>query len=462
MTLSNGQSPEQDTRSVAHTDDPLSRPGAHIDYGRFLDCVHCGLCTSACPTFLETGNENDSPRGRIYLMRAVVDGRLQLTDTVRKHLDLCLDCRSCETACPSGVHYGRLIEPFRIDIEKHLAASGRASSGNWLHRALMYGLFPFANRLRWALTPARLMQSFWLDRLLEKSLLVRLFPRELQRMQRLLPRLKRGHRRLPDLLPAMGPRRARVELFTGCVADALFNETNWATARVLQANGCDVIIPQNQVCCGAIHYHNGAGQPSLDFANRNTHAFHPDDVDAIIVNAAGCGAMLKDYEVIARELDPDNEPQQSTLAQFAHKVRDVSEFLVELGPKPPTGPIPIRATYHDACHLTHAQKLRQEPRTLLSLVPELDMVEMAESDICCGAAGSYNLTEPEMSDRLAARKRQHILATGVQAVITGNVGCSLQIQASLKQAGRTVWVAHPMDILDLSYRHLKPPVGNSS
>ncbi|MES2788074.1 MAG: heterodisulfide reductase-related iron-sulfur binding cluster [Planctomycetota bacterium] len=434
----------------------IPRLGSTVEYEKFLDCVHCGLCTSACPTYLETGDENNSPRGRIYLMRAVTDGRLEMTNTVKRHLDLCLDCRSCETACPSGVQYGRLIEPFRVDMHKAEARRGHDSSKGWFNRFIMYGLFPYPDRMRWALWPARIMQAMGVDRLAESTGLTKLLPQRLQRMQSQLPKLQPAGPRFPDFLPAIGPRRARVGLFTGCVADAMFSHVNWATARVLQANGCDVVIPKSQACCGAIHYHSGADQPALDFANQNSKAF-ADDLDAVVINVAGCGAMLKDYGHISKEIAPGNHQQEQQLEKFAHKVRDISEFLAELGPIAPTGEIKMRATYHDACHLVHAQKIREQPRDLLSLVPGLELIPLVESEICCGAAGSYNLTEPEMSDRLAERKLSNILATKPQAVITGNAGCSLQIQASIRKAGHKIWVAHPMEILDLSYRRQAPP-----
>jgi glycolate oxidase iron-sulfur subunit len=431
--------------------------GSTIDYDKFLDCVHCGLCTSFCPTYLETGNENDSPRGRIYLMRAVTDGRLEMTNTVQRHLDLCLDCRSCETACPSGVQYGRLIEPFRVEMQHAEARRGEGESKGWFRQVIMYGLFPYANRMRWALWPARIMQRLGLDRLFESIGLNRLLPKKLQRMQSQLPKLHSPSPAFPDVLPAIGPKRARVGLFTGCVADAMFGHVNWATARVLQANGCEVVIPKSQACCGAIHYHSGADAPALDFANQNAGAFNLDELDAVIINVAGCGSMLKDYGHVAHEVAPQDHAQQQRLDKFAHKVMDISEFLMKLGPIPPQGEIKLRATYHDACHLVHAQKIREQPRDLLSLVPGLELVPLVESEICCGAAGSYNLTEPEMSDRLAKRKLDHILATKPDAVITGNAGCSLQIQASIRKSGHDIWVAHPMEILDLSYRQQPLP-----
>jgi glycolate oxidase iron-sulfur subunit len=434
-----------------------ARVGGEIDYEKFLDCVHCGLCTAACPTYLETGDENNGPRGRIYLMRSVVDGRLELGPKVAEHLDLCLDCRSCETACPSGVQYGRLIEPFRASQRRADAKAGRAQNGDWFHRFILYGLFPFPARMRWALVPAALMQKLGVDRLLEKTGLTRLLPERLRRMQRFLPRLVPGGPALPEFLPAIGTRRARVALFTGCVADAVFRHTHWATARVLQQNGCDVVVPRNQVCCGAIHYHSGADAPAMQMAQANAAVFDAADVDAVVVNVAGCGAMLKDYGHIAHELEPHNERLHEILSRCAAKMKDVSEFLAELGLVPPQGEIKLRAVYQDACHLVHAQRVREQPRDLLAKIPGFEIVPIAEPEICCGAAGSYNLTEPEMSDRLARRKLQNILAADPQAVITGNVGCSMQIQAALRQAGRALWVAHPMELLDLSYRNLRPP-----
>lgn len=423
-------------------------PGEGIDYEKFLDCVHCGLCTAACPTYLETGNENDSPRGRIYLMRAVTDGRLDLTEKVSRHLELCLDCRSCETACPSGVQYGRLIEPFRVNMQ-NLERAGGAGVG-WFERFILYGMFPYADRLRMALFPARLMQQLGLDRLADRLGITRLLPQKLQRMQNLLPPLQPRGPQLPDLLPAIGPRRARVALFTGCVADAMFHHVHWATARVLQRNGCDVVIPKTQGCCGAIHYHSGAGTPALHMAEANAEAF-PKDIDAVIVNVAGCGAMLKDY--------PHHWHDENSVArtEFASKVRDVCEFLDQLGAIAPRGAINAVCAYHDACHLRHAQQVADAPRKLLAKIPGLTLVPLAESEICCGAAGTYNLTEPEMSARLATRKVNNIEATGAQILATGNVGCILQIQKEIQRRNLNIATMHPIDLLDYSYRQETPP-----
>ncbi|MEY3457295.1 MAG: Lactate utilization protein, partial [Planctomycetota bacterium] len=421
--------------------------GQSIPYERFLDCVHCGLCTAACPTYVETGNENDGPRGRIYLMRAVVDQRLPLTPAVRGHLDSCLDCRSCETACPSGVQYGRLLEPFRVEMQNQPETPGQktpaaAPQSDWFHRWILYGLFPSRHRLRLALLPARLLQYLGLDRAARKLGLTRLLPQKLQRMESQLPRLKPLPPELPEFLPAIGKRRARVGLFVGCVADAMFRHVHWATARVLQQNGCDVVIPRSQACCGAIHYHSGAAQPALQLMQTNTNAFSDPAIDAVIVNVAGCGSMLKDYGHISHELHPSQSAVSPTPPQgpskFAGKVRDVHEFLMQLGPVLPTGRIEAVVALQDACHLQHAQKIRREPRDLLRLIPGIQLREIAESELCCGAAGTYNLTQPDMADRLGRRKLKCLLDTQPTVIASANAGCSLQLQAHLQQQDQAI------------------------
>jgi glycolate oxidase iron-sulfur subunit len=327
----------------------------------------------------------------------------------------------------------------------------------WLQRLILFQMFPYAWRNRLALAPARLMQWTGLDRLLDRAGALRLLPRQLRQMHEMLPRLKRHPGRLPEHLPAEGKRRARVALFTGCVADALFPETNVATARVLQRNGCDVWVPRGQGCCGALHYHSGLQAPAQQFASANCEAFAPaltdgtEQVDAIIVNAAGCGAMLKDYGHLVHD-------QPGVGKAFASKVRDVTEFLIELGPVKPEHPLPLRATYHDACHLCHAQQIRKQPRQLLEMIPGLELVPLAETEICCGAAGSYNLTQPEMAERLGERKANHIAATGAQAVLAGNVGCLLQIARHLRRGRPDIWVAHTIDALWASYSGERPPI----
>ncbi|MBL9122564.1 MAG: (Fe-S)-binding protein [Planctomycetaceae bacterium] len=424
-------------------------PGAGIDYQYFLDCVHCGLCTASCPTYLELGDENDSPRGRIYLMRSVTDGRLPLSDEVRNHLELCLDCRACETACPSGVQYGRLIEPFRVAMEQ--AGQDAKPTFDWFHRWILFGLFPYPERMRWAVWPGRIAQATGVLPLLDRLGMLRLLPSRLRQLARMLPPRQRENAQLPEVLPAIGRRRARVALFTGCVADAMFRGTHWATVRVLQQNGCDVIVPRDQVCCGAIHYHAGNSDPARDFADQNLAAFARHQVDAVLVNVAGCGAMLKDYG------HHWHDGRQNERAEFAGQVRDVHEFLDQLGLIPPTGEIRRRATYHDACHLGHAQKVREAPRKMLAQIPGLDLVELNETEICCGAAGTYNLTQPEMAGRLAQRKLANIRNTEAELVLTANAGCLLQIMRQAREDHARLWIAHPMELLDLSYQGLQPP-----
>jgi glycolate oxidase iron-sulfur subunit len=424
-----------------------SQPGAALNYRKLLSCVHCGLCTAACPTYAETGDENESPRGRIYLMRGVTDGRLELNDRVRQHLELCLDCRACETACPSGVEYGRLIEPFRIAMDRAAEQSPRR---DWFHRRILFGLFPYAKKLRRALLPARIAQRTGILWLLETTRATRLLPRELQRMVEMLPPPRRDEGPLPEFLPAIGRRRATVALFTGCIGDVMFRHVTWATARVLQRNGCDVHVPPNQVCCGAIHFHGGSSEPARAFADQNVAAFPIGRFDAVVNNVAGCGSMLKDYGHHWRD------GGQKERAEWSAKVRDANEFLDQLGLVQPEGEIRTIATYHDACHLLHAQRIHDAPRRLLAQVPGLALRELPETELCCGAAGTYNLTQPEMSDRLSRRKWANIEKTGADLVITANAGCALQIAREGRRQGGRLMVAHPMELLDWSYRKVQP------
>lgn len=407
-------------------------------------CIHCGLCTSACPTYLKLGSELDSPRGRIYLMSAVQQGRIGWTGEVVKHLDLCLECRACETACPSGVPYGRLLEAARDEITK-------AYPRPWRERLLLKvfrdTLFPYPARLRLALWPVRIAGG-----LIRK--LSGILPDELGRMLELLPQELPDERRyrLPPVVPAAGERRYRVALLTGCVGSVLFARANWATARVLAHNGCEVVIPQDQGCCGALHLHTGASETAREFARRNLKAFPLDDVDAIIVNAAGCGSTLKEYgDMLAG--DPAAGPVAERLSA---KTKDISEFLSQIDLKPMTHPVPKTVAYHDACHLAHGQGIRKEPRELLAQVPGLRLVELRDAEICCGSAGIYNILQPEMAERLLDDKVDAILATGAEVVATGNPGCLMQIAKGLAGRGGKVQVVHPIEILAQAYGEALP------
>jgi glycolate oxidase iron-sulfur subunit len=421
-----------------------------IDYRLYQQCVHCGLCTASCPTYLELGDENDSPRGRIYLMRSVADGRLEASEAVRQHLSLCLDCRACESACPSGVQYGQIIEPFKVALAN---SAPKADRPGLIQRIILGHMFPYASRVKLALEPARLLQRWGVMAWFDKIGLTKLLPPTLQRLQAMLPKLAtRPAPPLPEVMPPVGPKRARVALFLGCVADAMYPETNAATARILRHNGCEVVVPQGQVCCGAIHYHSGSEAPALELARTNLTALNPDEFDAIIVNAAGCGAMLKDYAHLL------TGPDHDAARRFVSKVKDISEFLVALGPIRPTIEVPLKVTYHDACHLCHGQQIRSEPRQLLGLIPGVELVPLEESELCCGAAGTYNLSQPAMSERLGRRKLDRIEATGAEAVAVGNVGCLLQISRHVRDRGAAIEVAHPVDLLDRAYG----PIGGNA
>jgi glycolate oxidase iron-sulfur subunit len=427
-----------------HDKNESANLAAGIAYDQLLRCVHCGLCTSSCPTYLETGNENNGPRGRIQLIRLVADGQSDLTDRMARHLELCLDCRACESACPSGVQYGRLIEPFRQAIaENH---SGVEKRWDFFRQYIMLSLFPYGDRLRRALGPMRLMQRLGMLAVIERLGLFKLLPGRLGRLTAMLPPPTRTGPRLPKFLPAVGRKRARVAFFVGCVADAMFRNVHWATARVLQQNGCDVFVPPGQGCCGAIHLHNHDVHTARRMADANLRAFELDRYDAIVINHGGCGAMLKEYGLHWRDgLQPHR-------ARFAEKVKDVHEFLDSLGVVPFSGRIETVATYHDSCHLAHAQRVATAPRRLLAKIPGLELRELPEAGVCCGAAGTYNLTEPEMSDRLSRRKMDNIVRTGARVVVTANAGCLLQIEREARQARLPLRVMHPMELMDLSYR----------
>ncbi|MGA2620603.1 MAG: (Fe-S)-binding protein [Thermoguttaceae bacterium] len=446
-------SPTGDGRDSGGARRVLSRseapdPAGTVGYDQLLRCIHCGLCTATCPTYAESGDENNGPRGRIRLLRLIADGGGPLTDRMRRHFELCLDCRACESACPSGVRYGRLIEPFRLALEQ---ADGRVEKRvDYFRQLVLLRLMPYADRLRLMLGPVRLLQRLGLWSAAERLGLFGLLPGRLGRLATLLPPPVRGGPRLPKFLPAVGRKRARVAFFVGCVADALFRPTHWATLRVLQQNGCDVFVPPGQGCCGAIHFHNGDSPGARKLADANLRAFELDRYDVIVVNHGGCGAMLKDYGLHWQDgLQPHRE-------KFAAKVKDVHEFLDGLGVVPADGRIEAVATYHDACHLAHAQQITAAPRRLLARIPGLQLRELPEAGFCCGSAGTYNLTEPDMSDRLARRKLANILSTGASIVLAANAGCLLQIKRQVRQAGQPILVMHPMDLLDMSYRGVRP------
>lgn len=402
------------------------------DWEGILDCVHCGICLPQCPTYRVLGQEMDSPRGRVYLMRAAAEGRIGLTENFVLHMDRCLGCRACETACPAGVPFGRLIEQTRGQIERKVPRPlGRRLLGR-----LALGVFPERRRLAQLLALTRLYQRSGLQRLVRGAGLLGRFPR-LAAMERLLPTLPaRPAGLLPaETLPA-GPHRGTVALLEGCVQALLFPEVNRATVTLLARAGYRVVVPEGQGCCGALHLHWGDRAAGRERARRNVAAFA--DADWIVVNAAGCGAALRDYGHLLGD-----DPRAATLAA---RVRDVTELLAKHLPGP-RRPLDLSVTYHEPCHLAHGQSVRDAPRAVLQAIPGLRLVELPESDLCCGSAGVYNLMEPEIAGQLLARKLDRIAATGAEVVATGNPGCLLQLRQGFAARGLTVRAHHPVELL---------------
>jgi glycolate oxidase iron-sulfur subunit len=411
-------------------------PEQFLDYDKSLACIHCGLCLSSCPTYLETGNENDSPRGRIYLMRAVQDGRLAVGDTAVRHIDLCLGCRACEAVCPSGVQYGDLLEHTRDHLEKHYK---RSAFQTFLRRVAIEKVLPFPGRMKLALLPARIIRSLGLEKLLPG------FARE---ALSLVPD-DAGAVRLPVVSPrTAGPERGRAGFISGCVMSVLFGRTNAASVRLLNRAGYEVVTPPGQGCCGALYAHSGQLELARACARHNIEVFERHELSSIIINAAGCGSTLKEYGQLLR----DDPAWAERARKFSSKVRDLTESLAQSARENPPADGParstIKVTYHDACHLAHPQHITKPPRELVRAVAGGQFVELPESDVCCGSAGSYNLTEPAMAGRLQRRKIENILKTGAQVVVTTNPGCLLQIRAGLRKAGSSVKAVHIADYLD--------------
>jgi len=412
---------------------------------RIADCVHCGFCLPACPTYALWGEEMDSPRGRIYLMKLGLEGSAEMTDTYVGHFDACLGCMACVTACPSGVQYNELIEATRSQIERN----HRRGAGDRAFRALIFWLFPHRRRLRVAALAGWLYQRAHGDAVMRYLGLDHYLPARVRALQALLPdvRLRDVTSRVAARTSALGPRRMTVGVLTGCVQSVFFAGVNAATVRVLAAEGCDVVAPPAQGCCGALAVHAGREDQAVTFARATIEAFEAAGVEAVVVNAAGCGSSMKEYAHLLR----DDPAYAERAAAFSAKVRDVSELLAELGPQARRHPVRGRVAYHDACHLAHAQGVRAQPRALLSGIPELEVAEVAEPDMCCGSAGIYNLIQPEPSAELGRRKAATVAATGAVAVATGNPGCLLQLRRYLDAA-----LFHPVELLDASLRDVDP------
>jgi len=411
------------------------------EYADYSRCVHCGLCLNHCPTYRLWHQEADSPRGRIRQMALVDHGRLELSETFVTHIDRCLDCRACETACPSGVEYGKLVEAARAQIEQNY----RRPLAPRLARDLVYRrLLPYPERIATAARVVRVYQRSGLARLARGMGILRLLG--LQDRERLLPKIDSAFffKELGRVYPARGARRARVAFFAGCIAQVTFSELNRATIRVLQANGCEVVVPESQGCCGALAAHAGVRDVARDLARANFAAFSDGEFDAIITNAAGCGSTLKEYGDLFAPDDPAHEQAR----KFTAKARDVSEFLAELGLSAPMRPVPLRVTYQDSCHLAHGQKIREAPRALIRAVPGVEFVEMPLADQCCGSAGVYNVTQTKASLELLALKMDSARETRAQAIVTANPGCMLQLRAGAAIHGTGQEVLHVVELLD--------------
>lgn len=396
------------------------------------NCVHCGFCLPTCPTYQVLGEEMDSPRGRIILMKEVLEGQLAVEQAL-PYIDRCLGCMACLTACPSGVPYGHLLAPFRARAEAQRTRPPLDAAT----RRLVKETLPYPDRFRLAARAGRLGKvAAWA------------LPGELRGMLELLPANMPPAQPLPEIFPAVGKRRGRVALLAGCVQQVLAPQINWATLRVLAHNGIETVIPVGQGCCGSLSLHIGESEQARTLARTNLAVF-PSDVDAIITNAAGCGSGMHEYALLFA-----GESDCSRAEEFGTRVKDITVFLDELGVSPPGAlPEPLRVAYHDACHLAHAQGVTVQPRRLLAAIPNLQLVEIAESEICCGSAGTYNLEQPELAHRIGERKARNIIATGAQAVVTGNIGCTTQIRTHLELLGRPLPIWHTVELLDVAYQN---------
>ncbi len=394
-------------------------------------CVHCGFCLPVCPTYKDLGQEMDSPRGRILLMKEMLEGNLEMEEGL-PYVDKCLGCMACVTACPSGVEYGELLTPFRALARDRV----KGTLLDRLTRLSFRLLLPFPRRFRAAAYLGRLARPF-----------TGMLPERMASMLELLPRRLPASPPLPSVYPAQGRRRARVALLSGCVQQVLSPSINWATLRVLARNGVEVIVPAEQGCCGALALHNGDAEQARRLAAHNFEAL-PDDVDAIITNAAGCGSGIKEYPLLFRSHGLEEEARR-----FSARVRDVSVFLDELGLErdPPPLPAAMKVAYHDACHLAHAQGIRSAPRKLLKRIPNLTLMELMDGETCCGSAGTYNLEQPEIANRLGANKTDVIERLQPDAVAAGNVGCLMQIESHLKRRNSPLPVLHTVELLDRAY-----------
>jgi len=411
-------------------------------------CVHCGFCLSTCPSYRVIGKEMDSPRGRIYLMDAINEKDIPLNEVSSEHFDTCLGCLACVTACPSGVQYDKLIASTRPQVERNIPRS----LPDKLVRNLIFNLFPYPNRLRPLLLPLFLYQKLGIQQLIRQTGALKKVAPRLAAMDSILPQITAQSFRdnLPDVIPAQGEKRYRVGVILGCVQRLFFSPVNEATVRVLTANGCEVVIPKSQGCCAALPEHQGQTKQAHTLAKQMIDSFENTGVDAIIINAAGCGHTLKEYGNI---LADDAEYSQKA-KEFSHKVKDAQEFLANVGLTAELSPLTeeeeLTIVYQDACHLLHGQKISSEPRELLKKIPGVKLREPIDAALCCGSAGVYNMLQPEVADELGQQKAENLLNTGAELIASANPGCSLQIKKHLELQGKEITLKHPIELLDLS------------
>lgn len=416
-------------------------PGLHPAYEDYARCVHCGLCHNACPTYRLWNLEADSPRGRIHQMIDVENGAQPVTPSFVDHIDKCLDCRACETACPSGVEYGKLVEFARARIERDY----RRPFFSRLARQMVFrGLLPYPRRIARLARLLRFYQRSGLAAISRGTGILKILG--LAQTEALLPRIddRFFSENLGRTFPAARPQRARVAFFAGCVAQVTFSKLNLATIRVLTANGCEVVVPEEQLCCGALAAHAGVRDSARALARKNIAVFLERNFDAIVTNAAGCGSTLKEYHHLFTAADPEYPAARA----FSGKVQDVTEFLAALGLRARLASTPLRVTYQDSCHLLHGQKIREAPRQLLRAIPGLELVELPYSELCCGSAGSYNVTQTRTSLELLADKMQHARSTRAHTIATANPGCLLQLRAGAALHGTGQDVLHVIELLD--------------
>ncbi len=431
----------------------MTAPRSHLkdlDYSVVQQCMHCGLCLPTCPTYDATKVERNSPRGRISLMRAIADGRLEPTRAFADEMYFCLGCLACVTACPAGVNYAELFEHARAEAEQSGVLSSPKRS--FIRGFTVRWLFMDLRRLRLLGRLLRLWQSLGLQTLVRRSGVLKLLPKRLRELEAMTPpmQFKFSAQLIPPVTPAVGEKKYRVAMLIGCAQDLIFSDVNRDTVEVLARNGCEVITPPDQHCCGSLHAHNGEWELAQQLARRNLDQFPPDQFDAIVTNAGGCGSHLKHYA----KLLADDLAYCPRAELWDKKVQDIHEWLVQIGLQPPTanGASPLTVTYHESCHLCHGQKITAEPRQLLGVIPNLRLVELPESSWCCGSAGIYNLTQPEMADQLLERKLKHIKSTQAEVVATGNPGCLLQLSNGARRTGLPLRVVHPVTLLAEAYR----------